>query len=515
MTSESGTFWDLVEGAVLAQPERVVLSDDYGRALTTTDLRDAALRTAAALADVGVKADTVVSWQLPTTLETMVVMCALTRLGAVQNPIIPLWRENEVRHALGQIRTEVFVVPREWRGFDHLGLARQMSREFGVIPVALDLDGPPTDLNLRLPEGKSGQLQAASSAAESVRWIYYSSGTTASPKGIQHSDASVIAGTAGVIDMLGTASEDVNPIAFPVSHIGGAAMLAAALLTRMKLVLFDMFDPATTPFAMAPHRPTLLGSATPFFAAYLEAQSRHGGEPLYPNLRGCTGGGAPITVELGRLVREKLAVAGIANAWGLTEFPVATSPALDAQADVLDHTVGKPVPGVQVRVVGHDGRETTNCAVGELRLKGPQCFLGYVDSSLNADAFDMDGWFRTGDEGFIDADGNIRVTGRIKDAIIRNAENVSALEVEEALITHPGVADVSVIGVPDARTGERVCAVVVPVPGSNITVSELSRHCEAFGLSRYKCPERVELVDELPRNLIGKVLKADLRRRFQ
>src|SRR5215211_2913199 len=163
MTSESGTFWNLVEGAVLAQPERVVLSDDYGRALTTTDLRDAALQTAAALADVRVKADTVVSWQLPTMLETMVVMCALTRLGAVQNPIIPLWRENEVRHALGQIRTEVFVVPREWRGFDHLGLARQMSDEFGVIPVALDLDGPPTDLNLRLPEGKSGQLEAASS----------------------------------------------------------------------------------------------------------------------------------------------------------------------------------------------------------------------------------------------------------------------------------------------------------------------------------------------------------------
>ena len=192
----------------------------------------------------------------------------------------------------------------------------------------------------------------------------------------------------------------------------------------------------------------------------MAAQRRHGEEPLFPDLRACVAGGAPITPELGRQVREIFSVAGIANAWGLTEFPVATSPPPDGDPGILDHTVGRPVPGVSVRAVADDEHEVAPGDEGELRLKGPQCFLGYVDETLNADAFDADGWFRSGDYGRVDADGNVVVTGRIKDAIIRNAENISALEIEGVLATHPAVADVAVIGVPDARTGERVCAVV-------------------------------------------------------
>jgi len=151
---------------------------------------------------------------------------------------------------------------------------------------------------------------------------------------------------------------------------------------------------------------------------------------------------------------------------------------------------------------------------GELRLQGPQCFLGYVDAALNADAFDAGGWFCTGDRGRIDSNGNVVVTGRIKDAIIRNAETISALEIEGVLATHPAVADVAVIGVPDRRTGERVCAVVVTQPGAEVELSELSKHCRAYRLSRHKFPERLEVVDVLPRNLTGKVLKAELRAKF-
>jgi acyl-CoA synthetase (AMP-forming)/AMP-acid ligase II len=472
-TGRSTTYWALIESAARSRPDRVVLSDDYGRSLTASGLRDSALRTAAALADAGVRGGTVVSWQLPTTLETMVVMAALARLGAVQNPILPIWRENEIRHASGQIATSVLVVPRTWRGFDHGGLAQALARERPLIPVILNIDGPPGDPGIRLPVGEPSRLPEAPTNADAVAWIYYSSGTTAAPKGIQHSDASVIAGCSGVLEMLGTSSADVCPVAFPVSHIGGAAMLAAALMTGMRLVLFDVFDPATTPLAMAAHRPTLLGSATPFFVAYLAAQDRHGPEPLFPALRGCTGGGAPITTELGRRVRRVLGVPGVANAWGLTEFPVATSPRLDDAAELLDHSVGKPVPGVRVRVVDAEGRAVAAGIEGELRLKGPQCFKGYVDASLDGDAFDPDGWYRSGDQGYIDAEGNVFVTGRIKDAIIRNAENISALEVEEVLVMHSGIADVAVIGVPDERTGERVCAVVVPAADATISVADI------------------------------------------
>ena len=216
----------------------------------------------------------------------------------------------------------------------------------------------------------------------------------------------------------------------------------------------------------------------------MAAQREHGTEPLFPDLRGCVGGGAPITAELGRQVRETLSVAGVANSWGLTEFPVVTSPPPDGEPTVLDHTVGRPVPGVSVRVVDDSEREVAPGEEGELRLKGPQCFLGYVDETLNADAFDADGWFRSGDRGRIDADGNVVVTGRIKDAIIRNAENISALEIEGVLATHPAVADVAVIGVPDARTGERVCAVVVAHPADDVTLSDARRALSSTGIEQ-------------------------------
>jgi acyl-CoA synthetase (AMP-forming)/AMP-acid ligase II len=508
------TYWDLVEEAATSHPDRVVLADDYGRSLTCSELRDAALTTAAALRERGVIDGSVVSWQLPTTLETMVVMVALARLGAVQNPILPIWRESELDFVTKQLGTDVIVVPGLWRGFDHVALANTLAVDQQMTVVVVDHQAPISD-GLRLPVGDPATLPAPPTSGSLPRWVYYSSGTTAAPKGVRHCDLSVIAGSAGVVGMVGASSDDVNPIPFPVSHIGGAAMLAASLLTGMRLVLFDAFDPVSTPKAIAAHRPTLLGSATPFFVAFMAAQRDHGDEPLFPGLRGCVGGGAPITAELGRQVREAFSVSGVANAWGLTEFPVATSPAPDGPPEVLDHTVGRAVPGVSVRVVDEFEHEVAASEEGELRLKGPQCFLGYVDSSLDTDAFDADGWFRSGDRGRMDAEGNVVVTGRIKDAIIRNAENISALEIEGVLATHPSVADVAVIGVPDTRTGERVCAVVVAEPGFEITLHELAKHCQEKGLSKHKSLERLEVVAELPRNLTGKVLKNELRARFK
>jgi cyclohexanecarboxylate-CoA ligase len=507
------TYWTLIADAARRQPNRTLLTDGYGRSLTTRQLHDAACATAAAFAERGIGARTVVSWQLPTTLETTVVMAALARLGAVQNPIIPILREYEVGFITDQLATEFLVVPEFWRGFDHAGLARALSSERGFEVITVDLATPPVAGGLRLPRASIDALGTPPGPAGEARWIYYSSGTTAYPKGIRHTDASVIAGSAGVVGMVGVTSSDVNPIVFPIAHIGGVAMLAAALLTGMRLVLFEAFDPATTPLSIAAHNPTFLGTATPFFVAFLEAQRAHGDQPLFGSLRGCLAGGAPITAELGRQVRETFGVAGIANSWGLTEFPVATSPSLTAAPEVLDHSVGPPVPGVSVRVVDNREIELPVGQEGELRLKGPQCFLGYADATLDADAFDKDGWLRTGDLGLVDANGNVRVTGRIKDAIIRNAENVSALEIENVLATHPAVADVAVIGVPDRSAGERVCAVVVPT-SVEVTLESLVQHCRSRGLSRYKYPERLVIVDTLPRNQFGKVIKKDLREAF-
>ncbi|ORW41671.1 cyclohexanecarboxylate-CoA ligase [Mycobacterium paraense] len=497
------TYWGLIAEAAQRGSGRPLLADDHGRSLTAMQFHDAACATAAAFAQRGIGPGTVVSWQLPTTIEAAVVMAALARLGAVQNPIIPILREHEVGFITAQLSSEFLVVPEFWHGFDYGGMARALAAQRGFEVIAVDLATPPAGGEIRLPRAGADALGPPPAPARDTRWIYYSSGTTASPKGIRHADASVMAPAAGLVDKMGIAGSDVDPVAFPIAHIGGAVMLAVGLFTGMRLALFEVFDPATTPLAIAAHNPTFLGMATPFFLAFLEAQRRHGPEPLFPSVRGGLAGGAPITAELGHQVRETFGVPGIANAWGLTEFPVATSPSLTAAPEVLDHTVGTPGPGVSVRVVD-----------GELRLKGPQCFLGYADPALDAEAFDADGWLRTGDLGTIDADGNVRVTGRIKDAIIRNAENVSALEVENALATHPAVEDVAVIGVPDPRTGERVCAVVVPAPGADVSLESLVQHCRSQGLSRYKHPERLVIVDALPRNQFGKVIKKDLRTAF-
>ncbi len=495
---QARTVWGLVEQAARDRPHDLVLADDHARSLTLSAFRSAGERVAAGLHERGLRPGHVVSWQLPTTLESAVLMVACARLGVIQNPIIPILREREVAAITSQVHTQLFIVPEVWRGFRHGGLARSL----GVPDVlALDWEAPPAG-ELRLPAGDAATLPPSPASAHECRWLYYSSGTTAEPKGARHTDATLIASSNGMVGQLGIGAGDVYPIAWPITHIGGIAMLSSVLRAGGTLVLFDTFDPVQTPLRMAAHNPTILGSAAPFFRAYLAAQRDHGAEPLFPSLRICTGGGAAIPVEVNREIIEVLGVPGVAISWGLTEFPVATGES-PGDGD-LGTTVGRPADGVQVRAVD-----------GELRLKGPQCFLGYIDPALDAAAFDEEGWFRTGDLGVVDETGRTSVDGRLKDVIIRNAENVSALEVEDVLAQHPAISDVAVVGIPDPRTGERVCAVVVLGPADStaaeLSLADLVEHCRTMGLARQKIPEQLMVVDALPRTPMGKILKTDLR----
>jgi acyl-CoA synthetase (AMP-forming)/AMP-acid ligase II len=303
----------------------------------------------------------------------------------------------------------------------------------------------------------------------------------------------------------------VYPIAFPIAHIGGAVMLAAALRCGHRLVLFDRFDPAVTPHAMAAHRPTILGSALPFLRAYLAAQALQADVPLFPRLRLAMSGGAPKPSGLHADVRESLGGVGVMSGWGLTEFPLATFSHLDDGDEALSTTEGHPVEGVELVVVDGAGSECAPGQEGELRLKGPQLLAGYADPSADAAAFDERGFFRTGDLGVVGPDGSVRISGRLKDVIIRNAENISASEVEEALATHPLIADVAVVGLPDPRTGERACCVIVVREGSTVSLADIGEHCRAAGLARFKHPEQLLVVDELPRSGMGKVAKQQLR----
>jgi cyclohexanecarboxylate-CoA ligase len=487
------TFWGLVESVARSHPDRIVAVDDHGRRLSAARLAEEAERVAAGLMAVGVEPGDVVSWQLPTTLEAPVLMAACARLGAVQNPIILMLRNREVGLISQQIGTKLLVVPKMWRGFDH----GAMGGELGLAVVAFDYEAADHDA-MRLPSGDPATLLAPPVTDDECRWIYYSSGTTADPKGARHTDASVMASALGMVERLGFSDDDVYPIAWPFTHIGGIAMLTTALRTGVRLVLFDTFDPATSADRMATHGPTMFGSAVPFFRAFLDAQKRHGAEPLFPQVRGCVGGGAPIPGDVNQELIDVFGVTGVAGAYGLTEFPMATCEWLDDP--LIGTTVGPASPGVTARTVD-----------GELRLRGGQCFLGYVDDSLDPGAFDDEGWFRTGDLATIDEDGRISIVGRLKDVIIRNAENISATEIEEAVLFHPDVLDVAVIGLPDTRTGERVCAAVVMAPGTSIDVAALGVHCTSIGLARYKCPEQIVVIDAIERNPMGKIQKDRVR----
>lgn len=501
------TYWQFVTAAATEQPAAPVVSDDHGRSLTRSDLVAAAEGVAAALARRGVGPGTVVSWQLPTTVEAVVLLVALTRLGAVQNPLFPTLRQREVAFITRQAGTELFIVPETWRGFDHGRLAADLAADSHFDVLQLDLQSAAGEH--RLPTADPSSLPPAPTG-DGARWVYYTSGTTADPKGARHCDTTLIASSNAQVEQVGFDRRDVYPIAWPFAHIGGVSMLATSLRTGTHLVLFDAFDPEQTPRRMAAHRPTALGTAVPFFRAFLAAQQAHGDRPLFPHLRfGCFGG-APVPAEIHAEVQSVLGVP-LVGMWGLTEFPVATAATLADDAGTRATSVGRPARGVTVRVVGADGEECPPGTEGELRLKGPQCFLGYVDQRLDGEAFDQQGWLCTGDLGTVDTGGVVRITGRLKDIVIRNAENISVVEIEELLFAHPDVSDAAVLGVPDERTGERVVAVVVPRAGAALQLDDLRAHCRAHGLATYKCPEQLEVTEVLPRNTMGKVLKHELR----
>jgi acyl-CoA synthetase (AMP-forming)/AMP-acid ligase II len=251
--------------------------------------------------------------------------------------------------------------------------------------------------------------------------------------------------------------------------------------------------------------------ALPFFHAYLEAQRRLAPLPLFPRIRAFTSGGAPKPPEIYYELKESFGVATLSG-WGLTEFPIATSSKLDDSDEEMAMTEGSASPGVELRVVGADGRSLGPGEEGELRLKGPQMITGYVDASLDADAFDEQGYFRTGDLGVLGRRGHVRITGRLKDIVIRNAENISTQEIENVLYAHPKIGDVAVIGVPDNKTGERACAVVVLAEGvDSLTLAEIIDFCRAEHLATQKIPEQLQVVSTLPRNSMGKILKQVLR----
>ncbi len=542
---EAGTLWELVEARSALSPDDLMVVDEHGNRLSFGGYREAATAAAAGLAAMGVGEGSVVSWMLPTWLESFVLVGALGRLGALQNPIIPIYRSREVAFIARQASVDLIVVPSTWRGYDYGQMAREVAAgiEGGPEVLVVDRDlptGDPASLPpFSPPPGPSAprspnpgpsaprsptpgpRLPAALVAREGTpglegaRWLFYTSGTTAEPKGALHSDHTIMSVAKGMADCLGFGPDDRNALVFPFTHIAGPIWLFTSLLTGGSNIIMERFDPDGAPRVLAREGVTMAGSGTAFHQAYLAAQAASPAGRIFEHLRACPGGGAPKPPRLHYQVKEELGGLGVLSGWGLTEAPILTMGRHDDPDEKLASTEGRPMPGVELRVVLNDGSTAKPGEEGELRAKAPQLMLGYLDHSLDADAFDGDGFFRTGDLGVLDEDGYVVVTGRLKDVIIRNGENISAKEVEDLLFDHPSIADVAVVGMPDARTGERACAVVVMAGGAApLGLEEIRDYLSSKGLRLQAIPEQVEHLDALPRNPAGKVLKHELRSRY-
>lgn len=512
------TLWELIEHRARLTPDATVFiqaapdaADD--RTLTFGELRDRCERVAAGLYGMGVRPGTVVAWQLPTRIETALLSFALARIGAVQSPVIPFYRDREVGFALRESKAEFFAVPGVWRGFDHTEMAQRLGARGVFETYAYD----------DLPDGDPSVLPPPPSDGTSVRWIYWTSGTTSDPKGVLHTDRSLIAGGSCLAHALHLSADDIGSMAFPFAHIAGPDYTVMLLLYGFPAVMFELFALPDALDGYRRHGVTVAGGSTAFYSMFLaEQRGLAPGEKLIPTLRLLAGGGAPKPPEIYHAVVREMGCQ-LTHGYGMTEVPMITMGAPDDTAENLATTEGLPPDGMEIRVTDAEGKEVPAGVDGEVRLRGEAVCQGYLDAEQSAGVFDADGFLITGDLGHLRTTGHLVLTGRAKDIIIRKGENISAKEIEDLLHRHPAVGDAAVIGLPDPERGERVCAVIeqrsgaqdADATGATLTLESMTAYLRGEGLSTYKLPEQLEVVEALPRNeTLRKVLKYKLRERF-
>lgn len=489
------TLADALRVAAQDTPDRVLIVDG------DDDLTTAALyRQAGSLAtsmSQRMPTGSVVSFMLPNWHEAAIVYLAATMSGMVINPILPSLRDSELQFILADADVRMIVIPARFRGFDYGAMLSRVTATMSSPPEVVVVRGVhpgQTPLSEILEAPAADPLDVDSGA---VRMIMYTSGTTGRPKGVLHSHDSIHA----LIRQLGEHwridAGDTFLVPSPIAHIGGSIYaFECPLLLGSVAVLMEQWDPDEAVALMQARRCTHMAGATPFLDGLLGAAERAGSR--LPDLKVFICGGASVPPSLIRRATGYFDKAIVTRVYGSTEVPVST--------------VGSPEDAERAADTdGHAGIADITIVDGEIRVRGPQMLTGYLHDEDAAEAFDGNGYFRTGDLGRLTEDGHLVVTGRAKDIIIRNGENISPKEVEDVLIGHPGIAEVAVVGIPDARTGERACAVIVPRGTDTPDVDDLRELLNAHGLARFKTPEQVVIWDALPKNDAGKVLKHQIR----
>ncbi|MBI5738616.1 MAG: AMP-binding protein [Mycolicibacterium neoaurum] len=481
--------------AAQERPDRVLIVDGDVELSTATLYRQAGgLATSMSRR---MRVGSVVSFMLPNWHEAAIVYLAAAISGMVVNPILPSLRDSELRFILSDADVRMIVIPGQFRGFDYAAMLSRVTAEMPAPPEVVVVRGEHPG-QTPLPELLEAPAAAASeSDPAAARMIMYTSGTTGRPKGVLHSDESI----EGLIRQIGRYwridAGDTFLVPSPIAHVGGSIYaFECPLLLGSSAVLMDTWDPDAAVALMQQHRVTHMAGATPFLDGLLGAAERAGSR--LPDLKVFICGGASVPPALIRRAADYFDNAVVTRVYGSTEVPVTTVGSLECADRAADTD-------------GHAGIAEITIVDGEIRVRGPQMCKGYLHREDGASALDENGYFRTGDLGHLTADGHLVVTGRAKDIIIRNGENISPKEVEDILIGHPEIAEIAVVGIPDARTGERACAVIVPHARSIPGLADLRDLLTAHGVARFKTPEQVVVWDALPKNDAGKVLKHQIR----
>lgn len=487
-----------------AHPERLALVDRERR-LSYGELWERIERAAGMLAARGIGRGDVVSFQLPNWAEAAVVHHAVVLLGAVSNPIIPIYRGHELGFILRQAGSRVFVVPDVFRRFDYREMAAGLLAECETLEHVLVVGEP-----LERMESFAAALAEAEPLAASpqrdpgeVVLLLYTSGTEANPKGVLHSHETLAYECRSIIDLYRLDGEDTVFMPSPLTHITGllyGVLLPFILGTRV--VLQDVWDPDLAVELIEREGLSFAVGATPFLHGIVNAERRAESMRIF----GC--GGADVPPALIEEAERKLGIRA-SRLYGSTECPTVTGTPIEAPVGRHASTDGAPIGADQVRIVDEDGAELPPGERGELQARGPDLCLGYLDPALNAKAFTADGWFRSGDLAVADEQGYLRIAGRAKDVILRGGENLSAKEIEDLLFEHPEIEEVAIVGYPDEVLGERSCAVVVAA--RELELEDLVGYLRSRSVANQKLPERLLQVKALPKTASGKVQKYRLR----
>ncbi|MEE4659761.1 MAG: AMP-binding protein [Halieaceae bacterium] len=498
-------------------PERTALFLEDGSDPSYGELALEARRLITAFRELGLEEGDVVSFQLPNWREVAPIDIAAAALGLVVNPIVPIYRDAELRYILADACTRVLFIPEQFRSIHYVDMVASLRADLpaldqvvsvraqhdypGVIRYESLLASAPADL-ASLPQVDPNRPKCR----------LYTSGTTGFPKAVLHSHNTLNHVQQCSIRHAAIGPDDVMLMPSPVTHITGySSGINMAFTGAGRCALMARWDAdAAIDFI---HRVggTLTVGATPFLAELLDACERRGDG--LPSMRQFSCGGASVPPELVRRAYRVLDNCITARVFGSTEVPLVSYGWRDDPERAA--TTDGQLYAFDVKVLDEEGNEVPAGEDGEIAARGPGMMLGYADPAQHAAAHTEDGFFLTGDIGRVTPEGAVLITDRKKDIIIRGGENLSAREIEDVLHLHPAVQDAAVVAMPHPRLGEGVCALVITRPAASLTLEALAEFTDARGLARQKIPERLVLVDELPRTPSGKVRKDILRKRLQ